>query len=547
MKRILFVGLLLLAVCLCWRGFAQGKYVETYWFRDRPGLLASVAYGNDTFVAAGNDLVILTSHNGTNWVRTSAAISDPLVGINYSSEKYVAGGDAVTVIYPEQTNVPVVVPSIHTQLRAVGFGNGTFVIVGDCGWILTSEDGDRWTERWSGTSEDLCGIAWGAKTFVAIGDAGTILTSRDGSHWKAEKSGTGVGLNAVAFGNGQFMVVGEEGEVLNSQDGTSWSVTHPLGSEPVACVAYAGAQFMACSPAGIGSVEMSSDGRQWRGGLSPHVGSKIGLSSGGGYFIATGDSGRPSLSRDGRDWSRASLEGSGAGFEVILAAAYGKGLFVGVGSRVETSKDGLTWRQEKTPESKLLWGYLRPDKKFEPDFIQKHRTGRGYGMVENRAYPLESEDGVTWRGRSPVRLPGTIVGNTRVYAVPPRDNGSAGSRWEAAVLASEDGISWVRLRAAQSSRPRVLPGPFVPAPVPVAGAAVAVPTTANVVASMYLNGRGYELSLPTKGGPVFYVQASTDLMHWTELVILTNSPTGMVFEDPDAKLYPKRFYRLRLP
>ena len=253
------------------------------------------------------------------------------------------------------------------------------------------------------------------------------------------------------------------------------------------------------------------------------------------------------MSRDGRDWSRASLQGSGAGFEVILSAAYGKGLFVGVGSRVETSKDGLAWHQEKTPESKLLWGYILPDKRFMPDFVQKHRTGRGYSTLESRAYPLESTDGVTWRGRPPVPLPGAIVGNTRVYAVPPRDEGPDGNRWEAAVLASEDGISWVRLRPTQSSHPRVLPEPLASVSAPTAVAGGTAPITANVGVSVSLNGRGYELPLPTTGSPVYYVQASTDLVHWTELAILTNTPTGMVFEDPDTKLYPKRFYRLRLP
>ncbi len=62
-------------------------------------------------------------------------------------------------------------------LSGVTYGNGTFVVVGDRGTVLTSSNGVRWTVRASGTTEELSGVTHGDGLFVAVGRYGTILTS----------------------------------------------------------------------------------------------------------------------------------------------------------------------------------------------------------------------------------------------------------------------------------------------------------------------------------------------------------------------------------
>ena len=74
--------------------------------------LKGVTFGNNTFVAVGNNGAILTSSDGVTWTtRTSGST---------------------------------------TLLWSVGFGNNTFVVVGNGGTILTSSDGASWTTRTSG-------------------------------------------------------------------------------------------------------------------------------------------------------------------------------------------------------------------------------------------------------------------------------------------------------------------------------------------------------------------------------------------------------------
>jgi hypothetical protein len=51
----------------------------------------------------------------------------------------------------------------------VTYGNGTFVAVGTGGTILTSPDGVNWTERTSGTRNQLNGVTYGNGTFARTG------------------------------------------------------------------------------------------------------------------------------------------------------------------------------------------------------------------------------------------------------------------------------------------------------------------------------------------------------------------------------------------
>ena len=55
--------------------------------------------------------------------------------------------------------------------------DGLFVSVGESGTILTSSDGNSWTQRNSGISKYLYGVTYGNGTFVTVGSSRTILTA----------------------------------------------------------------------------------------------------------------------------------------------------------------------------------------------------------------------------------------------------------------------------------------------------------------------------------------------------------------------------------
>ena len=59
--------------------------------------------------------------------------------------------------------------------------------------------------------------------FVVVGENGTILTSDNGTEWTARTSGTTENLNRVAYGDGLYVVVGENATQKYSDNASSWS------------------------------------------------------------------------------------------------------------------------------------------------------------------------------------------------------------------------------------------------------------------------------------------------------------------------------------
>jgi len=108
------------------------------------------------------------------------------------------------------------VRAFNDTLYDITYGNGTFVVVGQLGTILTSRNGITWTVQASGTSNDLNAVTYENGAFVAVGEEDTLITSLDGITWTARTSGTSAWLNGVAYGNGTFTVAGGHGIILTS-------------------------------------------------------------------------------------------------------------------------------------------------------------------------------------------------------------------------------------------------------------------------------------------------------------------------------------------
>ncbi len=82
--------------------------------------------------------------------------------------------------------------------------------------ILTSTDGQSWTDRASLITNDLYGIAFGSSEFVGVGFSGAIVSSLDGITWTSRPSGTSHFLSGIAYANGTFVTVGEAGTILEA-------------------------------------------------------------------------------------------------------------------------------------------------------------------------------------------------------------------------------------------------------------------------------------------------------------------------------------------
>lgn len=87
-------------------------------------------------------------------------------------------------------------PAYH--LRSVVYTNNLFVVVGDSGTVLTSQNGTNWTVQSVTGGGTLSAVTHGNGRFVAVGSVGQTATSTDGFNWHVAATPTLLGLNAVA-------------------------------------------------------------------------------------------------------------------------------------------------------------------------------------------------------------------------------------------------------------------------------------------------------------------------------------------------------------
>ena len=264
-------------------------------------------------------------------------------------------------------------------LRAITFGNGQFVMVGDHGVVFTSPDGAQWTSRDSGVAIGLNGITYGDGQFVAVGGYGdgttfmsAILTSFDGITWTKQSPDTDTHFTAITYAQGRFVAGGyghnpRGAESVWSSDGVVWTpwewkltdpIRDPFGLDSIT---YGNGLFVAVFQGNEGTVPVgcfltSSNGEAWAKTRYPSGLSAVAFGNGqfaaaGGYFEYPqgGGTRHHSLiysSTDGTNWTWRADEPQGG---VMYAIAYGAGQFVAAGEySTYSSPDGIKWTSHYT-------------------------------------------------------------------------------------------------------------------------------------------------------------------------------------------------------
>ncbi len=305
------------------------------------------------------------------------------------------------------------------QLQEAAYGNGTFVLTGYNGTLLTSADGISWTMRTSGTSYILDSVAFGNGTFVAVGGAGTILTSSDGITWTNRTSGTASELIKVIFQNNQFVAVGAAGAIVTSPDGVTWTARTSNTANDIFGVAFGNGIFVASGY--NGTILTSSDnGVTWTNSTSGTTNWLTDAAFGNNTFVVTVYNGTVLTSSDGLIWTSHS---TGQANWIYGVAFDGIGTFMAVGDSgtILSSTDGISW----TPKSSGI-----TDNLSSVSFANNLYIATGWPNVI-----LTSADGSAWNNRttgSKSDLAGMTYGNNTFVAV-----GSGG-----AVLSSVDGNTW---------------------------------------------------------------------------------------------------------
>jgi len=233
--------------------FVTDRYSWKRAYSNATEWLLGVAYGNDRFVAVGENGVALTSRDGVTWAKASTGVSGRLQNVTFGNGLFVAiGFTGEIVTSPDGANWTSRESGTRVWLRGITFGGGLFVASGEAGTLLTSTDTVTWIHRDSATTAGLDGVVYAAikvvetdmyiphevnvpTRFVAVGQQGVAVMSLDGIHWVAGNTGTSEWLRAVGVFRTevQFVspyaelfdrlyAVGENGVLIYSDDGLSW-------------------------------------------------------------------------------------------------------------------------------------------------------------------------------------------------------------------------------------------------------------------------------------------------------------------------------------
>ena len=390
---------------------------------------------------ANNTFNLYRSPNGLSWdLATTSLVGEPIGPIIFGNGKYVTIGK-YTPLGQVSVDGRIWTSFTHTNtsIESIAFGAGRFVgtVMFPTGNVVTSEDGQVWTQRATGTSQELKsvifaqnqfwavgeagailsssdGIRWAANlapsdtdyygltrwgdTVVAAGDNGTILTSTNGDTWTQRSTPSGRNLHCIEAGGGLIVAGGRGRRIMTSPDATHWTSRPSVTTNYVERLAYATHWVAACEG---GDILTSSDGFNWSATRttppSDHEGAAFGAGYwvvAGGYFRDRNDSFAIStvfISTNRVDWDRVTVD-----FGVRLRdVCFGNELFVAAGNDGRIAVFSLTG-DLKNPlrlETSSNLGSVSPD--FQP-FANFRRIRFHDGL-----FTVVGNDGLVMSTRNP--------------------------------------------------------------------------------------------------------------------------------------------------
>lgn len=204
---------------------------------------------NTGFAAANGGTLIKTTNSGTSWSAVSTGTNSDLqkVMFNSSSNGYLLSKSG-QVLQTSNSGNSWSVQSLHTlSLNGISFFGSKGIIVGDEGFIATTNDGSTWTKQNNLGVFALNDVYFYNDTLaIAIGASGKLFRSADaGINWTSVNSGSVYSFSAIEkMPDGTLVIVGSNGTILSYQP-ISKTLTNISASLSVNWL-----KDIQCSPAG---------------------------------------------------------------------------------------------------------------------------------------------------------------------------------------------------------------------------------------------------------------------------------------------------------
>ena len=204
-----------------------------------------MVYANGMFtgIPVETALRAVNSTDGINWTSSGGTSArGPYNDFIYANSTYIAvgegtsGGEVVAKIAVSTDTITWTTKNVANAAmvgaNAITYGNGTYVMAGGSGFMVTSTDTISWTSRTSTFgSTNINGLAYGNSVYVAVGSSGQLRTSTDAITWTTSTSNFGTtSIRSVAYGNDIFLAVGGPGINATSSNGTTWTLRTAIPS-----------------------------------------------------------------------------------------------------------------------------------------------------------------------------------------------------------------------------------------------------------------------------------------------------------------------------
>lgn len=319
--------------------------------------LYDIAAGDGRLVAVGasfgdSGVYRISNNSGATWSGGSMGLNAYPYGLAHGNGLFVAVGEDYDhglsawrgVIYTSPDGAAWT-RRLFTGpvLRDVVYSSGRYLAVGDSGTIHSSTDAITWSPIPSGTTNNLQSIARGPSGFLIAGansssTGGTVLTSADGDSWTNTSSGlgTGQGLFEAAHAGDRFLVSGFYAGLRHSTDGGASFATTTASAKRADGFAFANNVYLAVvrdlANSDAAQNLLSIDGANWTALAPPSSAQRHAVMAHGGAFITVG--------AGGEIWRSAPLPASTSGFADWRAARF-PGLPSGSAAGDDPDGDGL--------------------------------------------------------------------------------------------------------------------------------------------------------------------------------------------------------------
>jgi len=290
--------------------------------------------------------------------------------------------------------------------------------------VTVTDPLSMWSDRTSGTTEELYGIAASSDTVIVVGSGETVLRSTDGETWTDFSiNNTNLTLHDIIWTGSEFVAVGQdydfdesvvgwEGVIYTSPTGETWTLSFQTDTADTELngIAYDGTLTL-IAVGNSATILRKSGAGAWTPIATDIANTHIlqDVSHGDGNFVLVGHATTPSFngdvevrnSSDGQTWTDVS---SNTGLdswkdfsevEYLSDALYASGHFSNL---YRSTNSGLSWSTATTDVSG----------RFELDGIA-HTNGVYYAVGRNRDnanadIDLVSNDGINWTEVDPGAL-----------------------------------------------------------------------------------------------------------------------------------------------